>query len=76
MKGSCAFLMPFSSVRFVGSKTYRRQAAIGLALGGFPATVIAAKLVTWLPPDAVRGLVIAVVANTAINMLATANVNA
>src|SRR5689334_21971718 len=76
MMGSCAFLMPFSSVRFVGSKTYQRQAAIGLALGGFPAAVIAAKLVTWLPPDAVRWLVIAVVAYTAINMLATANVNA
>ena len=73
MMGSCAFLMPFSSVRFVGSKTYHAQAAIGLALGGFPAAVIAAKLVTWLPPGAVRWLVMAVVVYTAINMLATAD---
>src|SRR2546430_4089969 len=72
MMGSCAFLMPFSSVRFVGSKTYHAQAAIGLALGGFPAAVIPAKLVTWLPPRAVRWLVAAVVVYTAINMLATA----
>ena len=80
MMGSCAFLMPFSSVRFVGSRTYHAQAAIGLALGGFPAAVIAAKLVTWLPPDAVRWLVVAVVVYTAVNMLTTAgsmaNVNA
>ena len=73
MMGSCAFLMPFSSVRFVGSKTYHAQAAIGLALGGFPAAVIAAKLVRWLPPGAVRWLVMAVVVYTAINMLATAD---
>src|SRR5207248_5246671 len=59
MMGSCAFLMPFSSVRFVGSKTYHAQAAIGLALGGFPAAETAAKLVTWLPPGAVRWLVMA-----------------
>jgi uncharacterized membrane protein YfcA len=72
MMGSCAFLMPFSSVRFVASKTYHRQAALGLALGGFPAAIIAAKLVTWLPPGAVRWLVAAVVIYTAINMLVTA----
>src|SRR6185503_7107436 len=59
MMGSCAFLMPFSSVRFVQSQTYHRQAALGLALGGFPAAVIAAKFVTWLPPGAVVWLVIA-----------------
>jgi len=32
MMGSCAFLMPFSSVRFVQSRTYHPQAALGLAL--------------------------------------------
>src|SRR5207247_4343858 len=72
MMGSCAFLMPFSSVRFVSSKTYHRQAALGLALGGFPAAIIAAKLVTWLPPGAVVWLVVAVVVYTSINMLITA----
>ena len=72
MMGSCAFLMPFSSVRFVGSRTYHRQAALGLALGGFPAAIIAAKLVTWLPPGAVVWLVVAVVVYTSINMLITA----
>src|SRR4051794_16555940 len=72
MMGSCAFLMPFSSVQFVRTRTYYRQAALGLALGGFPAAVIAAKLVTWLPPGAVLWLVVVVVMYTAINMLATA----
>jgi len=71
MMGSCAFLMPFSSVQFVRSQKYHRQAALGLALGGFPAAIIAAKLVTWLPPGAVFWLVVAVVVYTAVNMLTT-----
>ena len=36
MMGSCAFLMPISSVQFVKSRTYHVQAALGLALGGLP----------------------------------------
>src|SRR5215475_4903931 len=72
MMGSCAFLMPFSSVRFVRSRTYHPRASLSLALGGFPAAIIAAKLVTWLPPGAVRWLVIVVGVYTGINMLATA----
>jgi len=35
--------------------------------------VIAAKLVTWLPPGAVLWLVVIVVVYTGINMLATAD---
>jgi uncharacterized membrane protein YfcA len=72
MMGSCAFLMPTSSVKFVRTRTYHRQATIGLALGGFPAVLVAAYLVKSLPLDAVRWLVIGVVMYTSINMLATA----
>ena len=49
MMGSCAFLMPVSSVRFVRAQTYDVRAALGLALGGLPAALIAAKLVESLP---------------------------
>jgi uncharacterized membrane protein YfcA len=73
MMGSCAFLMPTSTVRFVRTGTYHKQAAIGLALGGVPAVLIAAFLVRSLPLTAVRWLVVAVVVYTAINMLATAD---
>jgi uncharacterized membrane protein YfcA len=72
MMGSCAFLMPVSSVKFIRSGTYHRQAAIGLALGGVPAVLIAAFIVKSLPLTAVRWLVVAVVVYTSINMLATA----
>jgi hypothetical protein len=39
MMGSCAFLMPASSVRFIRKESYHAQAALGLALGGIPAGV-------------------------------------
>jgi uncharacterized membrane protein YfcA len=73
MMGSCAFLMPISSVRFVKTRTYHVRAALGLALGGLPAVLIAAYLVRSLPLDAVRWLVVFVVIYTSINMLVTAN---
>ncbi len=72
MMGSCAFLMPFSSVRFIRANTYNVRASIGLALGGLPAAIIAAKLVESLPLYAVKWLVIVVVVYTALNMLLTA----
>jgi uncharacterized membrane protein YfcA len=72
MMGSCAFLMPVASTRFVASGSYAPRAALGLALGGVPAVLLAAYLVRELPLDAVRWLVIVVVAYTAIAMLAAA----
>ena len=73
MMGSCAFLMPISSIRFVKTRTYHVQAALGLALGGLPAALIAALIVKSLPLAAVRWLVFVVVIYTALNMLMTAN---
>jgi uncharacterized membrane protein YfcA len=72
MMSSCAFLMPVSSVRFVRTRTYHVQAALGLALGAVPAVLIAAFLVRSLPLGAVRWLVVFVVVYTAANMLLTA----
>jgi len=73
MMGSCAFLMPISSVQFVKTRTYHVQAALGLAIGGLPAALIAALIVKSLPLDVVRWLVVVVVTYTALNMLLTAD---
>jgi uncharacterized membrane protein YfcA len=76
MMGSCAFLMPISTVRFVKNGSYHVQAALGLALGGLPAALIAALIVKSLSLTAVRWLVVVVVVYTAINMLMTAQADA
>jgi len=72
MMGSCAFLMPVSSARFVRRSSYDPKATIGLALGGIPAVLIALLLVKSLPLDYVKGLVIMVVVYTAVMMLRSA----
>jgi uncharacterized membrane protein YfcA len=72
MMGSCAFLMPVSSIKFVKEQSFQPQAALGLAVGGLPAVLIAAFVVRSLPLSAVRWLVVFVVIYTAANMLMTA----
>jgi uncharacterized membrane protein YfcA len=65
MMGSCAFLMPVASIRFLKARRYDRAAAVGLALGGIPGVLLAAFLVKSLPLDAVRVLVVIVIGYTA-----------
>jgi uncharacterized membrane protein YfcA len=72
MMGSCAFLMPISSVQFVKTRTYHVQAALGLALGGLPGVLVAAGVFWSLSLVAVRWLVVVVVVYTSLNMLLTA----
>lgn len=69
MMGSCAFLMPTGSIRFIRERSYDMRAAFGLALGGIPGVLLAAYLVKELPLSTVRWLVIAVVVYTAVSML-------
>ena len=76
MMGSCAFLMPVGSIRFVRANAYALRPALGLVLGGIPAALIAALIVGNLPIDYVRWLVVVVVTYTAISMLRSARANA
>src|SRR5207253_10326179 len=61
MMGSCAFLMPAGSLKFIAQKSYDARAALGLAIGGVPAVLIAAYIVRELPLNIIRWLVIVVV---------------
>jgi uncharacterized membrane protein YfcA len=69
MMGSCAFLMPTGSIRFIREKSYSLPAALGLMIGGIPAVFLAAYIVKELPLATVRWLVIVVVVYTSISML-------
>jgi uncharacterized membrane protein YfcA len=72
MMGSCAFLMPVGSLRFIREQSYSLRAALGLAIGGIPAVLVAAFIVKELPLYWVRWLVIVVVVYTAVTMLMSA----
>ena len=72
MMGSCAFLMPVASARFVRERAFDARAVLGLLIGGIPAVLIAALIVKSMPLSAVRWLVVVVVVYTAITMLRSA----
>jgi uncharacterized membrane protein YfcA len=69
MMGSCAFLMPVGSLKFIQERAYSLRVALGLALGGIPGVIIAATIVKNLNLTTVRWLVIVVVLYTALTML-------
>lgn len=69
MMGSCAFLMPVGGARFVISGRYNLPAALGLAIGGIPAVLVAAYIVRSLPLDWLRILVVLVATYAALSML-------
>jgi len=73
MMGSCAFLMPVASIQFVRRDAYNLRAAVGLALGGPLAVLLAIWLVTSLPTPMVRVLVFIVIIYTSITMLLSAS---
>jgi uncharacterized membrane protein YfcA len=72
MMGSCAFLMPIASVRFIRFDAYTLKAALGLTIGGIPGVLAAAYIVKSLDITALRWLVSAVVIYTAFMMLRSA----
>jgi uncharacterized membrane protein YfcA len=72
MMGSCAFLMPIASGRFVRHDAYTVRPAIGLAIGGVPGVVLAWKFFQSLPITYVNWLVVIVVLYAAFTMLRSA----
>ena len=69
MMGSGAFAALLGCLEFVKRRNQVNQPAIGLAIGGIPGVLVAALLVTALPLDLLRWLVIAVVLYAAMTML-------
>jgi uncharacterized membrane protein YfcA len=72
MMGSCAFLMPVGSAQFIRKGSYNLRAALGLAIGGIPAVLVAVYIFKKLPIEYVRWLVVVVVVYTAVMMLRSA----
>ena len=72
MMGSCAFLMPLASVKFIKTKSYNRKAALAMAIPGSIAVLIAAFIVKSLPLETLQWVVLAVILYTSATMLAAA----
>ncbi|QGZ93465.1 TSUP family transporter [Terricaulis silvestris] len=69
MMGSCAFLMPISSLKFVKSDRIDLRIVIGMAIGGIPAVLLAAFVVKSLDVIILRWLVVVVVLYASVLLL-------
>ena len=72
MMGSCAFLMPPASVKFIKEGAYNRKASVAMAIPGIIAVLIAAFLVKSLPLNTLRWVVIVVIIYTSLVMFRSA----
>ncbi|GAA0734832.1 sulfite exporter TauE/SafE family protein [Clostridium oceanicum] len=68
MMGSCAFLMPAASVKFVKEGAYNRKASMAVTIFGCIGVFIAAYLVKSLPINILTWLVIVVIIYTSFTM--------
>jgi len=72
MMGSCAFLMPPASVKFIKTGSYNRKAALAMAIPGSIAVLIAAFIVKSLPIQTLQWVVLGVILYTSVTMLVAA----
>jgi len=75
MMGSCAFLMPVASIKFIKEAAYDRKASMAITVAGAVGVFIAAYIVKSLPLNILAWLVIGVVLYTAVTMLRSAAKN-
>lgn len=69
MMGSCAFLMPVASVKFIKEGAYNRKGSLAISIMGTIGVLFAAYIVKSLPLDILKWLVMAVVLYTSVVML-------
>ncbi|MBZ2174982.1 sulfite exporter TauE/SafE family protein [Schnuerera sp. xch1] len=69
MMGSCAFLMPAASIKFVKEGAYNRKASLAISIFGVIGVLIAVFIVTSLPMNVLTWLVIVVITYTGITLL-------
>lgn len=72
MMGSCAFLMPVASARFVRARKYHLGVSVSIALAAVPSVLLAYFWFRTLPISAVKWLVLAVVIYAAVGLLRAA----
>jgi len=71
MMGSCAFLMPPASYKFIKSGAYNKKAALGMAIPSILAVLIAAFIIKSMPLDTLRWLVLIIIVYTSVSMFWT-----
>jgi uncharacterized membrane protein YfcA len=71
MMGSCAFLLPISSLQFIRTGKYDRKTTLVLQVSGMVGIVVGISIVIALPLNILRWIVMVVLLYTATTMLVT-----
>jgi len=69
MMGSCAFLMPLASAKFIKAGAYNKKASLGITTGGIFGVLLAVYIVKSLPLKLLTWLVICVIFITALTLI-------
>ncbi len=69
MMGSCAFLQPVASIKFIKKEAYSRKASLIIAVVGVVAVIVATKVFSGLSTDQMKWLVDIVVLYAAVTLL-------
>lgn len=72
MMGSCAFLMPVASIKFVKEQAYNKKASLAITIFGVVGVFIAAYIVKEMPLDLLKKLVVAVILYTSFTLFRSA----
>lgn len=75
MMGSCAFLMPPASVRFIKEGAYNRKAALAMGIFGTVATLVASLIIKSMPLNILKWIVVVVTVYTSTTMFRSARKN-
>ncbi|MGL4999956.1 MAG: sulfite exporter TauE/SafE family protein [Cetobacterium sp.] len=73
MMGSCAYLMPAASIRFIKENSYNRKATMIITITGIIGVIVAAYIVKSLPLNILTWLVILVIGYTATKLMIDSN---
>jgi uncharacterized membrane protein YfcA len=68
MMGSCAFLMPVASFKFVQKGAYARKPSLAITIAGSVGVLIAVYIVVSLPIEVLRWIVIGVLIYTSVTL--------
>jgi uncharacterized membrane protein YfcA len=72
MMGSCAFLQPAASLKFISEEAYDRKASLWITIAGSAGVLIAAYIVKSLPLTVLKWVVVCIIVYTGITMIRAA----
>lgn len=72
MMGSCAFLMPPASAKFIKAGAYNKKASLGITTGGVFGVLLAVYIIKSLPLTILTWLVMVVIIITALTLIQAA----